>query len=153
MDDGQLGWPNVFTSVDAAGEMRARFAVSGAILFAALSSSCLVGPNYKRPAVVEPTVYRGASSDQAVKPDVASFGDQEWWEVFQDDALLPWKTAAAIDTTAPVCVGSIPCSSDGPAKKPNRLCVAAIPEPDNTANPSDKSAASGNRSPGACSIH
>jgi multidrug efflux system outer membrane protein len=32
-------------------------------------------------------VYRGVSAEQAVKPDVASFGDEKWWEVFQDDAL------------------------------------------------------------------
>jgi multidrug efflux system outer membrane protein len=68
-------------------EMRALKTLSGAILFAAVSTSCMVGPNYKRPAVVEPTVYRGGSSDQAIKPDVASFGDQKWWDVFQDDAL------------------------------------------------------------------
>jgi multidrug efflux system outer membrane protein len=67
--------------------MRARFAVSGAILLAALSSSCLAGPNYKRPALVEPTVYRGVASERAVTPDVSSFGEQKWWEVFQDDAL------------------------------------------------------------------
>jgi outer membrane protein, multidrug efflux system len=67
--------------------MRARNAVSGTILLAAVSSSCMVGPNYKRPAAAEPTMFRGASSDQAVKPEVTSFGDQKWWDVFQDDAL------------------------------------------------------------------
>ena len=56
-------------------------------LLAALSSSCVTGPNYKRPAVPEASVFRGAFSGQAATPNVASFGDQKWWEVFQDDAL------------------------------------------------------------------
>jgi multidrug efflux system outer membrane protein len=56
-------------------------------LLAALSSGCLVGPHYKKPDVPEPSVYRGLSPDQAVQPDVASFGDQKWWDAFQDDAL------------------------------------------------------------------
>jgi multidrug efflux system outer membrane protein len=46
----------------------------------------VTGPNYTRPTVPEPAVFRGVSSPQA-SPDVASFGDQKWWEVFQDDAL------------------------------------------------------------------
>jgi len=67
--------------------MRARNVVSGAILFAAVSSSCTVGPNYNKPLVVEPTVYRGAAAELSAKPDVASFGDQKWWDAFQDEAL------------------------------------------------------------------
>lgn len=56
-------------------------------LLVALSSGCTVGPNYKKPAVPAPSVYRGLSAEQAVTPDVASFGDQKWWDAFQDDAL------------------------------------------------------------------
>jgi multidrug efflux system outer membrane protein len=67
--------------------MRARNALSGAVLIVAVSSGCMMGPNYKKPPVVEPTAYRGASPDQATKPDVASFGDQKWWDVFEDEAL------------------------------------------------------------------
>jgi len=67
--------------------MGARTTLSGVVLLAAVSSSCMVGPNYKRPVVVEPAVYRGASEAVALKPDVASLGDQKWWEVFQDEAL------------------------------------------------------------------
>jgi len=67
--------------------MRARNVVSAAILFAAMSSGCMAGPNYKRPAAAEPSLFRGVPSDQAVTPDVVSFGDQKWWDVFQDDAL------------------------------------------------------------------
>ena len=32
--------------------------------------------------------------NQAVKPDVASFGDQKWWDAFQDDALRDLIRAA-----------------------------------------------------------
>jgi multidrug efflux system outer membrane protein len=56
-------------------------------LVMALSSGCVVGPNYKRPPAPAPSVYRGESAEQAVKPEIASFGDQKWWEAFQDDAL------------------------------------------------------------------
>jgi len=47
----------------------------------------MVGPNYQRPAVPTASIYRGVSAEQAVKPDVASFGDEKWWDTFQDDAL------------------------------------------------------------------
>src|ERR1044072_7214089 len=63
-----------------------RVAVPSIGLLAALSASCVAGPNYERPVVTQPEVYRGASADTA-RPDVASFGDQKWWEGFQDDAL------------------------------------------------------------------
>jgi len=63
-------------------------------LFAALSSSCVVGPNYKRPDVPAPAVYRSAATEQAVKADIASFGDQKWWDTFQDDALRDLIRAA-----------------------------------------------------------
>lgn len=44
---------------------------------------CTVGPNYKKPEISVPSQYRGV----AAKQQVASFGDQKWWDVFQDDAL------------------------------------------------------------------
>jgi len=52
-----------------------------------LSTGCAVGPNYKRPAVPAPPEYRGLPADQAGKSDVASFGDQKWWDAFQDEIL------------------------------------------------------------------
>jgi multidrug efflux system outer membrane protein len=51
-----------------------------------LCSGCAVGPNYKKPAVPVPPAYRGASADQAGTSG-ASFGDQKWWDAFQDEAL------------------------------------------------------------------
>ena len=67
--------------------MAERVSVLAVGLIAALSSGCLVGPNYKRPAVPVPAGFRGVSPEQAVTADVASFGDQKWWDAFQDDAL------------------------------------------------------------------
>jgi outer membrane protein, multidrug efflux system len=50
-------------------------------------TGCAVGPNYKRPLVSTPTVYRGLSDEQAARTSPASLGDQKWWEVFQDKEL------------------------------------------------------------------
>ena len=52
-----------------------------------LSAGCAVGPNYKRPAVPSAPEYRGLPTDQTGKADAASFGDQKWWDAFQDEAL------------------------------------------------------------------
>jgi outer membrane protein, multidrug efflux system len=67
--------------------MDARHTVLRLSLLVALSSGCVAGPNYKRPTVPAPSVYRGVSLEPAVKPDVTSFGDQKWWDAFQDEAL------------------------------------------------------------------
>jgi len=61
---------------------------------------CAVGPNYKRPTVDVPATYRGAtdgsapgengqfkegqSGAESAKP---SFGDEKWWQVFEDRQL------------------------------------------------------------------
>jgi outer membrane protein, multidrug efflux system len=55
-----------------------------------LSTGCMTGPNYKKPAVATPSTYRGGSST----PNVASLGDQKWWDIFQDDALRELIRAA-----------------------------------------------------------
>lgn len=53
-----------------------------------LSAGCAVGPNYKRPSADVPGTYRGAMPQEAAQPAAAqSFGDQKWWEVFQDRQL------------------------------------------------------------------
>jgi multidrug efflux system outer membrane protein len=67
--------------------MDARHIVPGMGIVVMLCSGCMVGPNYKRPAVPEPSVYRGASAEPTITPGVVSFGDQKWWDAFQDDAL------------------------------------------------------------------
>jgi len=58
------------------------------LLIAALTGSCTVGPNYKRPVVATPSVYRGdptATSPASVQP--ASLADLTWFELFRDDTL------------------------------------------------------------------
>jgi len=54
---------------------------------AGLGGGCTVGPEYKRPPVTMPDEYRGLPADQAGRAEPASFGDQKWWEVFEDDTL------------------------------------------------------------------
>jgi outer membrane protein, multidrug efflux system len=48
---------------------------------------CVVGPNYKKPKVDTPGVYRGLTSEEAAKGDTKSFAEQKWWDVFQDEQL------------------------------------------------------------------
>jgi multidrug efflux system outer membrane protein len=74
--------------------MDARHTLLGIGLLAALSSGCLLGPNYKRPDVPAPSTYRGVSTESTVKPDVTSFGDEKWWDTFHDDVLRDLIRAA-----------------------------------------------------------
>lgn len=48
-----------------------------------LAGCATVGPNYQRPALNPPAQHRG----QVGPAEAASFADQAWWQVFQDDAL------------------------------------------------------------------
>src|SRR5438876_4851802 len=68
-------------------EMNVRREVSAVCVLLILCSGCAVGPNYKRPALPVPPEYRGASPDQAGKSGAASFGEQKWWDAFQDEVL------------------------------------------------------------------
>jgi multidrug efflux system outer membrane protein len=52
------------------------------ILTAALLTGCKVGPNYSRPDLAEPSVFRFGG-----KKSTRSLGDLEWRSVFQDSAL------------------------------------------------------------------
>ena len=45
-------------------------------------TGCAVGPNYKRPPVVSPAVFRGDSA-----PTNSSFADLDWWQVYEDPTL------------------------------------------------------------------
>lgn len=67
--------------------MRMRTAVFLLLLITCLLSSCSVGPNYKKPAVNTPTVYRGLTPEQAANNNPTSLGDEKWSEVFQDQQL------------------------------------------------------------------
>jgi multidrug efflux system outer membrane protein len=57
------------------------------LLFMGLTCGCAVGPNYKKPTVNTPTVYRGLTPEEAAKGDTTSFAEQKWWDVFQDEQL------------------------------------------------------------------
>ena len=59
----------------------------GAVL-AILASGCAVGPNYKRPAIDTPQSFRNdAAAPPAGATTAASFGDEKWFDVFQDPQL------------------------------------------------------------------
>ena len=65
--------------------MRRTFSQLGlAFLFSLALAGCAVGPNYKRPAVDAPPIFRGAPDGT---PTATSFGDQKWPDVFQDPQL------------------------------------------------------------------
>src|SRR5271157_3731672 len=62
------------------------------------TGGCTVGPNYRRPKVDVPGTYRGAPPQEVAQPQQSrpqqeshpaeqSFGDQKWWEAFQDPQL------------------------------------------------------------------
>jgi len=52
-----------------------------------LASGCTVGPNYRRPTVAVPGLYRGMVSTEAAPTQLAALGDQKWWDIFQDEQL------------------------------------------------------------------
>jgi len=54
---------------------------------AILLAGCAVGPNYHRPAVQTPGVYRDLRESPQAQAQAASFADTPWWQVFQDQQL------------------------------------------------------------------
>ncbi len=67
--------------------MNVRMEIFIVALLLVLCSGCAVGPNYRKPPVPAPPEYRGGLPDQTGKSGAASFGDQKWWDTFQDEAL------------------------------------------------------------------
>ncbi len=61
--------------------------VAAAGLLALWCYGCTVGPDYKKPASAVPTEYRGLPPAQAAQAEAASFGDEVWWDAFQDEVL------------------------------------------------------------------
>jgi len=57
----------------------------GGLLTALVLSGCMVGPDYRKPEIAVPSDFRGATPQAA--QDARSFGNLEWWKVFQDDKL------------------------------------------------------------------
>ena len=52
-----------------------------------LLAGCRVGPNYVRPPVTAPEVYRGADEASVSSADPESLGDQKWAQVFHEPEL------------------------------------------------------------------
>jgi multidrug efflux system outer membrane protein len=57
------------------------------ILASILIGGCTVGPNYHRPVVQTPSVYRDLRESPQAQEQAASFADLPWWQVFQDPQL------------------------------------------------------------------
>jgi multidrug efflux system outer membrane protein len=50
-------------------------------------AGCMVGPNYHRPAVQTPGVFRDLGENAPAPAQASSFADLRWWQVFQDPQL------------------------------------------------------------------
>lgn len=61
-----------------------------AIIPASLLGGCLVGPDYKRPAMTVPATFRAQTSPQ----EAASVADLPWWSAFNDPVLQGLITEA-----------------------------------------------------------
>jgi outer membrane protein, multidrug efflux system len=59
----------------------------GLLTLGLLLTGCAVGPDYSRPAITTPEVYRGASPGPSPADPPQLLGDQKWWDVFQDPVL------------------------------------------------------------------
>jgi multidrug efflux system outer membrane protein len=57
------------------------------LLASGLLAGCMAGPNYHRPAVQTPTVYRDLSENPQLQAQTASYADLPWWQVFKDPKL------------------------------------------------------------------
>jgi multidrug efflux system outer membrane protein len=55
------------------------------LAFGLLLAGCMVGPNYQRPPIDAPGVYRDDSQSSIAAAE--SLGNEKWWEVFQDPVL------------------------------------------------------------------
>ena len=66
-----------------------------ATLAASLFTGCMVGPNYRRPAVTTPDVFRG-STETTPPADLTSLADLKWFDVFKDDRLQDMVRTALV---------------------------------------------------------
>jgi multidrug efflux system outer membrane protein len=62
--------------------------LSIALVWACLfSAGCTLGPNYERPKVNVPSIYRGQAATPPAQPSSESLGNEKWWTVFHDPVL------------------------------------------------------------------
>jgi outer membrane protein, multidrug efflux system len=57
------------------------------ILAAILAAGCTVGPKYQRPNVQVPSAFRAPGEPQQAEPQLTSFADLPWWQVFHEPQL------------------------------------------------------------------
>lgn len=68
--------------------MTARSGIGLLLLMTIVSGlGCAVGPNYHRPQVPIPPVYRDSQSNSTSSQSATSFADLPWWQVFEDPVL------------------------------------------------------------------
>ncbi len=65
------------------GHVKRRFFAAATTMV--LLSGCMVGPDYQRPPVTAPGVFRASPTPTA--PDAKSIADFKWFEVFSDEQL------------------------------------------------------------------
>jgi outer membrane protein, multidrug efflux system len=56
-------------------------------LLLALATSCVVGPDYRRPEVKAPDVLRGQADGSTTPAVSGSLADRAWWEILDDEVL------------------------------------------------------------------
>ena len=66
-----------------------------ATLVSGVLAGCMVGPNYHRPNIQTPTVYRDLSENPQLQAQTASYADLPWWQVFKQSAA-DWMAAACV---------------------------------------------------------
>ena len=66
--------------------IRTHLLIRGTLLLV-LATGCKVGPNYVRPQVTAPPVYRGADDATVSSPNQNSVGDENWAQVFNEPEL------------------------------------------------------------------
>lgn len=57
------------------------------IAFCLLLASCAMGPDYERPAVEAPQIFRQAEPHQIQGPEAESIANLAWWELLKDQEL------------------------------------------------------------------
>jgi multidrug efflux system outer membrane protein len=62
-----------------------KLALFGMVTAVGLLTSCMMGPQYRRPAVNVPQDYRTPEPQQAAA--TSSLGNEQWWQVYQDPVL------------------------------------------------------------------
>ena len=87
--------------------LRTKTGLAVAALVAVFTAACAVGPNYKRPPVITPDVFRSQTPTAGVARD-ASLADERWSTVF-DDEVLRRLIATALAENFDLQIGRASC--------------------------------------------